>query len=108
VYSDGLGVPVVVPPSSVYVAPPGTTDLTVAVAKPVPFQSWELVIFPWAYYDEPPTDGQPIKLAGQEADGTTAICLGSPAEGEWYLSAEFDFGNGDHAKYRWHLVIPAS
>lgn len=106
-YSEAIGVPVVVPPGSVYKAPAGATNLIVAVAEPIPFEGWEVVIFPWQWYDEAPAEEQATKIAGREADGTTAICLNAPAAGEWYLSAEFDYGDGNHAKYRWHVVIPS-
>ena len=32
-------------------------------------------------------------------------CKGGP--GEYSLAAELDFGEGNHATYRWHVVIPA-
>jgi hypothetical protein len=105
VYSDAIGVPDAEPPRVVYRAPAAATELVVTVAKPIPFQTWKVVMFPWEWYDKPAAEGQPTKLTGQDADGTLAICLNAP-EGEWYLSAFFDFGDGNHAKYRWHVVIP--
>lgn len=106
VYSEALGAPVLEPPRTVYEAPAGATNLTVAVAKPIPFESWKVVIFPWRWYDQPPIDAKATVIRGHATDGTTAICLNAPAAGEWFLSAVFDFGDGNHAKYRWHLVIP--
>jgi len=105
VYSDAIGVPDAEPPRVIYRAPAGGTELVVAVAEPLPFQTWKVVMFPWAWYDKAPAEGQPTRLTGKDAAGTLAICLNAP-QGEWFLSAFFDFGDGNHAKYRWHVVIP--
>ena len=105
--SEGIGVPAIVPPTARYESAPNADILRLTLSEPVAIQAWELTYIPWWWYEEdPPASAASTEWHGN-ASNALALCIPAGEPGEYSLTADLDFGEGDHATYRWHVVIPA-
>ena len=105
--SEAVGVPAIVPPTARYESAPNAEILRLTLSEPVAIQAWELTYFAWEWYeDDPPADAESTEWHGAASDAF-ALCIPAGEPGEYSLTANLDFGEGNHATYRWHVVIPA-
>ena len=105
--SEGVGVPALVPPSVTYQSAPLADRLLIAFSEPQSVESWELIVFPWAWYEEaPPSDAHSSEWTGGSIPEGEALCVAGEGAGEFSVTANIDFGDGNHAAYRWHLIVP--
>jgi hypothetical protein len=105
--SEGTGVPAIVPPTATYESAPDAEILRLTLSEPVAIQAWELTYFPWEWYEEdPPAGAESTEWHGTASDAF-ALCIPAGEPGEYSLTADLDFGEGNHATYRWHVVIPS-
>ena len=105
--SESVGVPAIVPPTVTYTSAPRADPLYLALSERVVIRSWELIYFPWESYEQDPPAGAGSTRWQGEATDAYALCIPAGEAGEFSLTAELDFGDGNHATYRWHVVIPA-
>ena len=106
--SEAIGVPALVPPSVTYLSAPLADRLFIALSEPTAIRSWELILFPWEWYEDPPAYGERSSVwTGATVGEGQSLCFAAKGPGEFSLTANFDFGDGNHAAYRWHLIVPA-
>jgi len=106
--SESVGVPAIVPPAAPYESAPDASMLFLTMSEPVAIRSWELTYFPWEWYEaDPPAGSTSTEWLGEATDAF-ALCIPAGEPGDYALTVQLDFGGGNHATYRWHIVIPSS
>lgn len=106
--SEAVGVPAIMPPSVTYRAATNADAVYLSIARPIPVESWEIVLFPWEWYEEEPPPGDATSQWRVSGDDATTLCIPIGDAGEYSLTANVDFGEGNHATYRWHVIVPDS
>ncbi len=106
--SEAIGVPALVPPSVTFRSAPLADPLFIALSEPAAIRSWELIFFPWEWYQQaPPSWERGSEWTGRTVGEGESLCFTTQGPGEFSLTAKFDFGDGIHAAYRWPLIVPA-
>lgn len=111
VISEGVGAPAIVRPEVTYTSAPAPDMLLVTATRGANIRGWDIHLWPWSWYDlealPPGEQATRYQEAAEDSDAAVrALCMPAPAPGDYFVSVEFDFGEGNHAAYRWHLVIP--
>ncbi len=105
--SEAMGLPAIVPPEATYRGAPGADRLFIAFSEPVSIESWEIITFPWDWYQvDPPAGAESAEWTGGEVDENQALCIAVGEDRDLSLTAKVDFGRGNHAIYRWHVIVP--
>lgn len=77
------------------------------MSEPVSIQDWEIILFPWAWYEEePPPGAESAEWTGGRIDESQALCIAVGEVRDFSLTAKVNFGGGNHANYRWRVIVP--
>lgn len=106
--SEAIGVPAIVPPEATYRGAHGADRLFIAFSEPVSIESWKIITFPWAWYEEDPPAGAESEVwNGGQVGESQALCIALGEERDFSLTAKVEFGGGNHAIYRWRVIVPS-